>query len=87
MMAIPLITLLMSCASGKVVYKDRIVVPSVNYPEFPVLEDAEREKNNRVSVPDSYIVRLAEFKIRYEECVKTYTELRAVYSDIEENEK
>lgn len=73
-------TLLTSCASGKVEYVDKPIVPEVFFPDFPEIGETERNDNGTVSVSEDWIVRIAEFKIRYKETEKSYNELKVLYS-------
>lgn len=62
-----LIMLLTSCQSTK--------TESIPYPEFPILKEYTRnETEGTVTVPESYIVDLAEFKIKYDLLKEMYKE-------------
>lgn len=45
---------------------------SLFFPEFPKLEKFEKLENGMIAVPESYIMKLADFKILYEELEKNY---------------
>ena len=66
------ITLLPSCQSV------RVHLPPVDFPEFPVMSDSTGET---VEVPSEWIVRMAEFKIRYEALEEEYAELEKLYKN------
>lgn len=66
------ITLLPSCQSV------RVHLPPVDFPEFPVMSDYTGET---VEVPSEWIVRVAEFKIRYEALEEEYAELEKLYKN------
>ena len=70
-----------SCVSGKIEYIEKLVVPEVSFAIFPDLEDAKRNGDGTVTVNEAWIVRLAEFKIRYEETMQNYNELKALYEN------
>lgn len=59
---------------------EKTVVPDVVFPIFPVLDGAVRDRDARtVTVPEDWIVRLEEYRIRIEETEKTYGDLKALY--------
>lgn len=72
--------LLMSCASGKIEYIEKPVMPEVVFPAFPELDGAIRNNDGTVSVSEDWLVKLAEYKIRIEETEKNYNEIKALYS-------
>ena len=60
--------------------EEREIIPPLSFPEFPVLTDAVRdEESGRVSVPDGFLVALAEYKIKIAETQKNYEAWRAIY--------
>lgn len=59
-----LITLLTCCATVKPEY--------VPFPEFPVLSQVIKNADGTVSIPSSDLVRLAEFKLKYETLKDVY---------------
>ena len=63
--------LLKSCRSVEV------HVPPVEFPDFPIMSD---NTGNKVEVPEEWIVRLAEFKIRYEALQDEWQEYKDLYS-------
>lgn len=58
---------------------EKVIVPEIEFPAFPVLVGSVKNENGTVTVPWIYLVRLAEYKIRIEETEKTYRDLRAMY--------
>ena len=74
-----LTTLLMSCASAKIEYIEKPVVPEINFPIFPELENEVLNEDESVTVSADWIVRLAEYKIRIEEIENDYNDLKALY--------
>lgn len=87
-MAMLLIMLCMACQTPRVEYVEKPVVPEIAFPTFPILTNASRNKESRtVSVPEEWIVRLEEYRIRIKETEKNYNELKALYeSEGEKNE-
>lgn len=69
----------MSCASAKIEYVDRPVVPEINFPIFPALENEVLNDDGSVTVPADWILQLAEYKIRIEEMESNYNDLKALY--------
>lgn len=59
-----LITLLMCCQSSRIEY--------IPFPEFPVLSYITKNADGTVSMPAADIVRLAEFKLKYETLKDVY---------------
>ena len=64
--------LLLSCQSV------RVHLPPVDFPEFPVMSDCTGET---VEVPAEWVVRMAEFKIRYEALEDEYSRYEELYRD------
>lgn len=54
----------------------RVHLPPIEFPEFPVMSDYT---GDTVEVPSEWIVRMAEFKIRYEALEDEYAELEKLY--------
>mgnify|MGYP007122093686 CR=1 FL=1 len=70
-LAILSLTLWQSCASVEA------QLPPVEFPEFPAMTETGGEV---VAVPSEWIVRLAEFKIRYESLQDEWQEYKDLYS-------
>ena len=77
-MAALLLTLLTSCVSNTV-YKT--VVPDLNFPTFPLADVMTDNGNGTTAVDNGWIIRLAEFYIRYSETESDYKEIKELYED------
>ena len=77
MMAMLLTTLLSSCASNGT--REKVFVPDLVFPVFPSLDDEKKNSDGTVSVPNEWLVRLAEYRIRIEETEKNYNDIKALY--------
>lgn len=75
-MATLLLMLLTSCVSNTV-YKT--VVPDLDFPTFPLADVMSDNGNGTTSVDNDWIVRLAEFYIRYSETESDYKEIKELY--------
>ena len=51
-------------------------VPEITFPDFPALSGAVQNTDGTVTVPDAWLVRLAEYRIRIEETRHDYEDLR-----------
>lgn len=74
--------LLVACQSTKVEYVEKPVVPPLDFPVFPLLQDGEAVRNKdsgTVSVPESWIVRLRIYQVEIEKTEKNYNGLKALY--------
>lgn len=58
---------------------EKVVVPDITFPIFPLAESMSRNGNGTTSVPDEWIVRLEEFRIRYKSTEDFYDGLREIY--------
>lgn len=72
-----LTTLLNSCATNSV--KEKVLVPDLVFPVFPSLDGGKKNPDGTVSVPNEWLVRLAEYRIRIEETEKNYGDIKALY--------
>ena len=77
MMAMLLTTLLSSCVSNGT--REKVFVPDLVFPVFPSLDDEKKNSDGTVSVPNEWLVRLAEYRIRIEETEKNYNDIKALY--------
>lgn len=77
MMATLLTTLLSSCASNGT--REKVFVPDLVFPVFPSLDGGVKSPDGTVSVPNEWLVRLAEYRIRIEETEKNYNDIKALY--------
>ena len=77
MMAMLLTTLLSSCVSNGT--REKVFVPDLVFPVFPSLDDEKKNSDGTVSVPNEWLVRLAEYRIRIDETEKNYNDIKALY--------
>ena len=77
-MAMLLLMLLTSCVSNTV-YKT--VVPDLDFPTFPLADVMSDNGNGTTAVDNGWIIRLAEFYIRYSETESDYKEIKELYED------
>lgn len=75
-MATLLLMLLISCVSNTV-YKT--VVPDLDFPTFPLADVMTDNGNGTTAVDNGWIIRLAEFYIRYSETENDYKEIKKIY--------
>lgn len=72
--------LLTACRTTKIEYVEKSVVPEIVFPIFPTLTGATRNRDEHtVSVPEEWIVRLEEYRIRMNETEKNYNDLKTLY--------
>ena len=70
--------LLMSCQSARTSPE----LPPLSFPEFPESEQMEvSEDGNTVTVEADWIVRLAEFRIKYDAVREEYDGIRGIYGN------
>ena len=74
-----LVMLLTSCLTDRIKPVEKPVLIDLYFPEFPSMPSCTRNVDGSVTVPGDYIVSLAEFKIKYEEAMKNYEEIRKLY--------
>lgn len=77
-MATLLLMLLTSCVNNTV-YKT--VVPDLDFPTFPLADVMTDNGNGTTAVDNGWIIRLAEFYIRYSETESDYKEIKELYED------
>ena len=77
-MATLLLMLLTSCVSNTV-YKT--VMPDLDFPTFPLADVMSDNGNGTTTVDNGWIIRLAEFYIRYSETESDYKEIKELYED------
>ena len=78
-MAMVLITPLTSCVTERIVIKND--VPALTFPAFPYSDDMEVSADKKtVTVSSEWVVRLAEFTIKYEALQEEYESLRRIYN-------
>lgn len=66
--------LLQSCAST-----EKIKVPEITFPEFPALPENVVVEDGFVTVPESYMIDLAVYRIKIGETEKLYKGLKELY--------
>lgn len=76
-MAMPLIMLLTSCVSTKIKY----VVPDIDFPTFPLVENISNNGDGTVTVDSDWIVRLAEYSIKIKETEDNYMGIKELYEN------
>lgn len=76
---------LMSCATPTVVETARVVVPDLVFPPFPDLAGGEAVEGG-VIVPNDYVIRLAEYRVRIEETERNYLQIKGLYEDEREQD-
>ena len=70
--------LLTCCATAKAA---KTVVPDIVFPRFPSLDGAHPINATETAVPNSWLFKLAEYKILIEETEKNYSELKKLYTE------
>lgn len=73
--------LLMGCVSTKTSYTV-VVVPNLNFTEFPLADSITQNNDDTCTVPNNWIVQLDIFRIKYEALAKTYEETKELYESI-----
>ena len=77
-----LIRLLTSCKTNERSNEElTVIVPSLVFPEFPLLEGAYLLNDNETVVPNSFIFNLAEYKILINETEKNYNDIKSLYEE------
>lgn len=78
-MAILLTMLSTACQSTKVITVEKVIVPIIDFPDFPLAETMKNNKDGTVTVPATWILRMEEYHIRINETEKNYTSLKSLY--------
>lgn len=78
-MAMLLLTLLTACTSTKIEYIEKPYLPELNFPFFPGLYEDVRNPDDTVTVPGTWVIRLREFQIHYEELEDNYNDFKKKY--------
>lgn len=78
-MAILSLTLSTGCQSTQVVTVEKVIIPDIAFPVFPLAEEMTDNKDGTVTVSSEWIVRLEEFRIRYKSTEDFYDGLREIY--------
>ena len=71
--------LLTACASTDPIVVEKVVVPEIVFPVFPLADKMTDNKNGTVSVPSEWIVRLEEYHIRINSTEEYYNGLKEIY--------
>ncbi len=82
---IAFLTLLLGCLSAKVVTVEKVIVPELDFPTFPLADDMERTSDGMIKVPSEWIVALEEYHIRIEGTEKLYNELKKIYEEVDDD--
>lgn len=77
-LAIVLIMLFPSCKSSDVVEVDRYVMPTLVFPDFPILDSAT-DNGDTVTISKEFFLSLAEYKIKIEQTQADYKDLCEIY--------
>lgn len=78
-MAILLSMLLVGCVSPEVVTVEKVVIPEIAFPTFPLSEEMTDNKDGTVTVSADWIVRLEEYHIKITATEENYAGLREIY--------
>ena len=78
---VALTLLLMSCKTVEVVNTETVIVPEIVFPVFPDLENVTINENGTITVAKDWVMQLAEYKIRMQQAVETYNNVKALYDD------
>ena len=79
-MLLPMLS--MACRSTEVVTIERIRVPLLTFPEFPLADSMTDNKDGTVTVDSQWIANLEEYHIHYEETKKNYEMLKELYEQV-----
>ena len=77
-MAILLTMLLVGCQSLKT---EKIVVPEIEFPEFPLSDEIINNLDGTCTVPTKWIIQLRLYQIEIEKTQKDYEGIKEVYSN------
>lgn len=78
--------LLTGCASTKIIV-DKVFIPELTFPEFPLADEMKDNRNGTVSVPASWIVQLEDYHIRIQETEDKYLAQKEIYKRFYRGEK
>lgn len=73
--------LLTACASTEPIVVEKMVVPEITFPIFPLADSMTDNKDGTVSVPSEWLVRLEEYHIRINSTEEYYNGLKEIYED------
>lgn len=73
------VMLLTACVSTEPIIVEKVVVPEIVFPVFPLADKMTDNKNGTVSVPSEWIVRLEEYHIKINSTEEYYNGLKEIY--------
>ena len=73
--------LLTACVSTEPITVEKVVVPAIVFPIFPLADSMTDNKDGTVSVPSEWLVRLEEYHIRINSTEEYYNGLKEVYEN------
>ena len=73
------VMLLTACASTEPIIVEKVVVPEIVFPVFPLADKMTDNKDGTVSVPSEWIVRLEEYHIKINSTEEYYNGLKEIY--------
>lgn len=71
--------LLTACVSTEPIIVEKVVVPELTFPIFPLADSMTDNKDGTVSVPSEWLVRLEEYHIRINSTEEYYNGLKEIY--------
>lgn len=71
--------LLTACVSTEPITVEKVVVPELTFPIFPLADSMTDNKDGTVSVPSEWLVRLEEYHIRINSTEEYYNGLKEIY--------
>lgn len=71
--------LLTACVSTEPIIVEKVVVPEITFPIFPLAESMTDNKDGTASVPSEWLVRLEEYHIRINSTEDYYNGLKEIY--------
>lgn len=79
-LAMLLIMLLPACASTEFITVDKVIIPELDFPEFPVAGSMTNNRNGTVTVPADWLVKLEEYHIKIQETEDNYNGYKEIYA-------
>lgn len=73
--------LLTACASTEPIIVEKVVIPEITFPTFPLADSMTDNKDGTVSVPSEWLVRLEEYHIRINATEEYYNGLKEIYEN------
>ena len=71
----------MACQSTQVITVDKVVVPDIDFPAFPLAEKITDNKDGTATVPNEWLVRLEEYHIQILKTQDNYEGLKEIYEN------